>query len=73
VVLRNITAREGDVLAGINTNLGDTVEFENVTIFGDIEVCDRFNGNSNGDEPTRIGRGADGRSCIVNAGDIIQR
>ncbi len=73
IVLRSITAREGSVLVGINSNLGDTAEFENITLFGEIGVCDRYTGNDTGAEPTRNGSGADGQSCIFTTADITQR
>jgi pectate lyase len=74
VVMRNITASGGGVLVGINSNLGDTATFSNITLLGNgMTVCDRYNGNDNGDEPTKAGSGADGRSCIFTAADIIQR
>ena len=33
-------------------------------------ICDRYNGNSTGAEPTKIGSGADGTNCIYSASDI---
>jgi hypothetical protein len=68
VIIKNtkITA-PGGVIAGINTNYGDTATLSNITIVGDsskkIGICDRFTGNSSGAEPTKIGSGADGTYC----------
>lgn len=68
VNLENITATApGGTLAGVNSNLGDRVTIDGVTLVGDgISLCDRFEGNDTGDEPTRIGSGPDGVSCVVN-------
>jgi hypothetical protein len=67
VRLENITATApGDVLAGINVNLGDRLTIAGVTLVGgDIGLCDRFEGNDTGDEPTKVGSGPDGTSCVA--------
>ena len=61
-------------LVGINTNYKDGATFDNITIHGDsgmkTEICDRFTGNDQGDEPTKTGTGADGQYCKYSAGDI---
>ena len=60
----------GDVLAGVNSNLGDKVTLNGVTISGDgagdIDVCNLFNGNDTGDEPTKISSEPDGVHCIAS-------
>ncbi|MET3425796.1 hypothetical protein BJ973_005008 [Actinoplanes tereljensis] len=65
--IENITATApGNTLAGINVNLGDKVTLNGVTLVGDdISLCDLFEGNDTGDEPTKIGEGPDGTSCIA--------
>ncbi|RIV37984.1 pectate lyase [Micromonospora radicis] len=68
VTLRNITVTgTGDVLAGINANLGDRAVIEGVTFTGGgrADLCDLFEGNDSGAEPRKIGAGPDGRACIV--------
>lgn len=73
VEMKNIEATKGKVLAGINTNYGDTAKFENITMHDSsmkMGVCDRFTGNSSGDEPSKIGSGADGMSCVYDDSDI---
>jgi hypothetical protein len=62
VILRDIIASGGGVLAGINSTLGDTAELEDITLIGAVAVCDRYNGNDTGAEPIKAGSGADGRS-----------
>ncbi|MEU4422700.1 pectate lyase [Actinoplanes sp. NPDC024001] len=75
VVVQNVrlTAPGGSVV-GINTNYGDTATLSGVTIVGDssrkISVCDRYTGNSSGDEPTKTGSGPDGTYCRYSASDI---
>ena len=65
--LQNITATApGDTLAGVNVNLGDKVTLGGVTLVGgDISLCDLFEGNDTGAEPTKIGEGPDGTSCVA--------
>ncbi|TCB96454.1 pectate lyase [Micromonospora zingiberis] len=68
VTLRNITVTgTGDVLVGVNANLGDRAVIEGVTFIGGgrADLCDLFEGNNTGAEPRKIGAGPDGRSCIV--------
>jgi hypothetical protein len=67
VVLEDVTATApGDVLVGINVNLGDTARLSGITIVGgDIGICDLFEGNDTGDEPGKIGEGPDGTSCVA--------
>ncbi|MBM2619828.1 pectate lyase [Actinoplanes sp. LDG1-06] len=68
VRMENITATApGDTLAGINVNLGDRLTIDGVTLVGDgISLCDLFEGNDTGDEPTKVGDGPDGVSCVVS-------
>jgi hypothetical protein len=78
VQIRNVwVTYPGSALAGINTNYGDTATFSGVTIFGDtskkISICDKYTGNNSGDEPPKIGSGADGTNCIYSSSDISYR
>jgi len=75
VVIQNIRATApGTSIAGINTNYGDTATFSGITIVGDsskkIAICDRYTGNSSGDEPTKTGSGPDGTYCRYSTSDI---
>jgi pectate lyase len=56
----------GDMLAGVNANLGDTVTISGAAISAGIDVCNLFNGNDTGDEPTKIGSEPDGVHCIAS-------
>ncbi|BCJ60969.1 pectate lyase [Micromonospora endophytica] len=69
VTLRNITVTgTGDVLVGVNANLGDRAVIEGVTFIGGgrADLCDLFEGNNTGAEPRKIGSGPDGRTCIAS-------
>ncbi|MFI6333576.1 pectate lyase [Streptomyces sp. NPDC050535] len=75
VVISNVRATSpGKVLAGINSNYGDTASISGVTIVGDsgkkITVCERFQGNSTGAEPAALGSGPDGTYCRYSAAGI---
>jgi hypothetical protein len=66
--------RSGSVVAGVNSNYNDTATFKMVTVQAkadSITVCQRFTGNSSGDEPTKDGAGADGKTCVYQPTDII--
>lgn len=69
VEIRDVTARGGDALAGINSNYGDTARFSNVTIHDaerETAICDRYTGNDEGDEPTKTGTGPDAMHCLYD-------
>ncbi|MGW2529051.1 pectate lyase [Streptomyces sp. NPDC001595] len=75
VVISDVRATSpGKVLVGINTNYGDTATISGVTLTGSaakkITVCERFQGNSSGAEPTSLGSGPDGTYCRYSASDV---
>jgi hypothetical protein len=76
VVFQNILVVPGGssaALAGVNTNYKDTAKFSAITVkakSGAISICDRYTGNSSGDEPTKTGSGSDGTVCQYGASDI---
>ncbi|WP_373304221.1 pectate lyase [Streptomyces griseomycini] len=75
VVVDNVLVTSpGKVLAGVNANYGDTATLSGVTIVGDgkkkIAVCERFQGNDSGDEPTKLGSGPDGKACVYEESDV---
>jgi len=58
-------------LAGVNANYNDTAKFTRIIVRASSgTICDRYNGNNTGAEPTKIGSGADGTNCIYSASDI---
>ena len=63
----------GLALAGINTNYGDRASFSNITIKNDpshkIDICQRYTGNSVGQEPKKEGSGS-GPGCNYTTANI---
>ena len=57
VDISGVTAVSGKLLAGINSNYGDTAKFTSSTASDVKEICEEFEGNDNGDEPTSISTG----------------
>lgn len=75
IVVSNVRATSpGKVLVGVNANFDDTATLSGVTIVGDssrkITVCEQFQGNSSGAEPTSLGSGPDGTHCRYSTADI---
>ncbi|MBE1491719.1 pectate lyase [Plantactinospora soyae] len=73
VVMDNVTVRSTKVLAGINTNWGDTARFTRITVYGSAVICEKYRGVSSGNEPEKIGEGADGVNCFYSSSDITIR
>ncbi|KAH8175728.1 pectate lyase domain-containing protein [Sarocladium implicatum] len=65
VTLTNVVAVDGGVLCGVNANYGDVCTINN-SCQSNGKFCDRFEGNDKGDEPTKLGSGPDGQSCIAS-------
>ncbi len=75
VELNDIIGRApGTSLVGINENFGDTATLANIFLQDptrSITVCERYQGNSNGDEPIRVGAGPDPLHCLYREpGDV---
>jgi pectate lyase len=73
VVLERITASGGSSLVGINTNHGDTATFSEITVMGNITICQRYTGSNSGAEPVQTGSGPDGQYCLYDNSDITTR
>jgi hypothetical protein len=77
VVIDNVVASSTKILAGINTNWGDTARFSRITILNDSShstvICDKYKGVPKGSEPSHIGSGADGTNCLYSESDITWR
>ncbi|MFD1152747.1 pectate lyase, partial [Saccharothrix hoggarensis] len=73
VVMDGVTARTTKVLAGINTNWGDTARFSRITVYGSTVICEKYQGVPKGSEPKKIGEGADGKNCFYSESDITRR
>lgn len=59
----NIYSKSGGVLAGINTNYGDTAKISNSCVPNN-KVCDLYKGTTTG-EPTKLSSGPDGTYCVA--------
>ena len=73
VVMDNVTVRSTKVLAGINSNFGDTARFSRITVLGRTTICQKFKGVPRGNEPLKLGHDADGVHCIYRESDIARR
>ncbi|WP_033359594.1 pectate lyase, partial [Dactylosporangium aurantiacum] len=75
VVIDNVRVQSTKVVAGINTNWGDTARFTRVTVIGDSShstvICDKYKGVPKGSEPTHIGSGPDSTNCLYDPGTDI--
>ncbi|KAG8818562.1 hypothetical protein FRC18_012426 [Serendipita sp. 400] len=69
VILNNVKLVAGDSGVGVNTNFGGTARLTNVCSTGKptvANVCCKYQGTTPGNEPTKIGCGADSTSCIYS-------
>lgn len=67
VIMDGITATDGDMLAGINSNYGDSATITNSQATGVDDICVTFTGTDDGSEPTENGSGNDGTYCIYGS------
>ncbi|MGP3920900.1 pectate lyase [Nonomuraea sp. 10N515B] len=77
VVISNVTiTTPAKVIAGINTNYGDTATFSSITIVNDpskkVVVCAKFKGVTSG-EPTQIGSGPDSAHCLYTTATLTYK
>jgi hypothetical protein len=42
-------------------------------VYGSATICEKYRGVPKGEEPTKIGEGADGVNCIYSPSDITYR
>ena len=70
VVIDGVLAEDGSVLVGINTNFGDTATITNTCATGVKTICQEFEGNDNGDEPSKLGSGPSA-ACIFADADVL--
>ncbi|CUA75267.1 hypothetical protein RSOLAG22IIIB_05804 [Rhizoctonia solani] len=54
VNINDVIAKNGKVMVGINSNFGDVATSKNNQFRGVSSVCDTFQGNTNGKEPTTL-------------------
>lgn len=66
-ILANGTKGE---LAGVNTKYKDSAKFTHIFAASGMTICERYDGNDTGAEPSSVGKGADGTYCIYSPSDI---
>ena len=59
----NIYVTGADVVAGVNGNYGDTTYIYDSCVDGSL--CWEYEGNDDGDEPTKTASGATGTACTT--------
>lgn len=71
ITMSGITASSGSELCGINSNYGDSCTLTGSNSVSDVDdICVTYTGNSEGDEPTENGSGADGTYCIYDESSL---
>lgn len=65
VTISNVIAKNGKLLAGINSNYGDvaTIKTSTNSYSGVKSICDSFQGNNSGKEPTKLTSNKSNASC----------
>jgi hypothetical protein len=70
VIIDSVVADGGSAtFVGINSNYGDTATITNSCITNTKTICEEFEGNDTGDEPTEISTGISA-ACIYTEADI---
>ncbi|CAE6540689.1 unnamed protein product [Rhizoctonia solani] len=54
VNISNVIAKNGKLLAGINSNYGDVATIKSSSVTNVKSMCDTFQGNNNGNEPPKL-------------------
>jgi pectate lyase len=57
VVIKNVKATSGKLLAGINTNFGDSAQISNTCASDVKDICQEFEGTTPGNEPESVSKG----------------
>jgi pectate lyase len=75
VKIDNVLLDDIDMVAGINSNWGDTATITRVTLVNSSSatVCGKYKGVSKGSEPTYLGAGWNDANCKVKQSDITYR
>lgn len=75
VKIDNVLLNDIDMVAGINTNWGDTATITRVTLTNSSSavVCGQYKGVAKGSEPTYLGEGWNNANCKVTQSDITRK
>jgi hypothetical protein len=70
VLVRAIRAESGKTLVGINENYRDTATLTNILTSPKTTICQRYEANDSGDEPTTTGSGPDSEFCLYRESEV---
>jgi len=75
VKIDNVLLNDIDMVAGINSNWGDTATITRVTVSNSssVVVCGKYKGVAKGSEPTYLGEGWNDSNCKVSPSDITYK
>jgi hypothetical protein len=73
VIIDNVLLDNVDMVAGINSNWGDTATITRVTLISGDVVCGKYKGVPKGSEPSYLGEGWNDANCKVSQSDITYR
>lgn len=75
VKIDNVLLNDIDMVAGINSNWGDTATITRVTLTNasSATVCGKYQGVAKGSEPKYLGEGWNDANCKVTQSDITRR
>ncbi|GAA4965098.1 pectate lyase [Actinoplanes utahensis] len=75
VKIDNVLLNDIDMVAGINSNWGDTATITRVTLSNasSATVCGKYQGVAKGSEPKYLGEGWNDANCKVNKSDITYK
>ncbi|KAJ1303924.1 hypothetical protein OPQ81_008335 [Rhizoctonia solani] len=64
VNISNIIAKNGKLIAGVNSNYGDVATITGTNSYTSVKsICNTFQGNNNGDEPTTLTTNVSNANC----------
>ena len=71
----NVLLNDIDMVAGINSNWGDTATIRRVTLTSSsgAVVCGKYRGVAKGSEPSYLGEGWNDANCNVSRSDVTYR
>ncbi|GAA3447773.1 pectate lyase [Planomonospora venezuelensis] len=73
VKIDNVLVSDVDMVAGINSNWGDTATITRLVVDGGATVCGKYKGVSKGSEPSYIGEGWNDSNCKVTKSDVTYK
>lgn len=66
----NIRVEGAKLIAGVNGNLGDTTVISDSCVIDSNGICDLYEGNDTGAEPSKTASGPDGVACATSGVEI---